>query len=512
MLRLMIAAMIVVPTLGMPAPTAAATCERLSALSLPNATITAASSVTSGAFTIPASTVVPNQAAAGREISGLPPFCRVAATLTPSRDSDITIEVWMPLSDWNHRFLGVGNGGRSGAISYGAMVPALKAGYAVTSTDTGHQSAGNDAAWAMGHPEKQIDFGYRAVHEMTVRAKAIVEAFYGAAPQHAYWNGCSSGGKQGLKEAQEFPEDYDGIVAGAPANAWTRLSTSMIAVAQVAAAPGGAIPETKYPLIHRAVLQQCDRLDGVEDGLLENPARCPFNPGVLQCKDGDSPTCLTGPQVATLKRAYAPTRSAGGGTVFPGLAMGGERGWGRLPQPFAIGESHYKYVVFADPAWDFRTFDVDRDLAKADAIDRTVGHLNATDPNLDAFRKRGGKIIQYHGWNDQQISPQNSIDYHETVVSRLGDRHDADEFYRLFMVPGMMHCRGGEGATDRFDALAAVAEWVEHGIAPSTINASSVKDGSVKRTRPLCPYPLVARWSGSGNPDEASTFACVADR
>jgi feruloyl esterase len=421
--------------------------------------------------------------------------------------------------------MAVGNGGWSGSINYAQMVPILERGYAVASTDTGHQSSGQDARWAMGHPERQIDFGYRAVHEMTLRAKEIQHAFYGDAPRFAYWNGCSSGGKQGLKEAQRFPTDYDGIIAGAPANYWTHLVTHILGVARAVRIPATLIPASKYPLIHDAVLRQCDALDGVKDGLLEDPRRCKFDPAVLQCQGADDPTCLTSPQVAALKHVYTPARGVRGIEIFPGLAVGGELGWGTLPQPFGIAESHYKYIVFSDPNWNFQTLDVDRDLAKADTIDAAVGQFNATDPDLSAFRQRGGKILQYHGWNDQQIAPENSVNYYESVVTRIGNRRATEEFYRLFMVPGMMHCQGGEGATDQFDQISAIEQWVEHGAAPDRIVASHVKEGANRlgrnaqqtvvavgadRTRPLCPYPQVAAYKGTGDTDEAANFICKA--
>jgi feruloyl esterase len=434
----------------------------------------------------------------------------VAARLTPSADSDIRIEVWMPLSGWNGKFMAAGNGGFSGAIAPFVMAPLLMRGYAVAATDTGHQSNGGDASWALGHPEKQIDFGYRAVHEMTLQAKTIVAAFYGATPRYSYWNGCSSGGKQGLKEAQRFPDDYDGIIAGAPANYWTHLMASFMSVAQVVRKDEASlIPQSKYALIHDAVMAKCDALDGVKDGLLEDPRRCQFDPSVLACNGPDAPTCLTPQQVTSLKAVYAPVRSARTGhEVYPGLSVGSERGWDNVPQPFAIGETHFKFIVFGDANWNFRTFDLDRDLEKAEAVDGAVGQFTAIDPDLSAFKRRGGKLLQYHGWNDQQISAQNSVNYYSSVVSHFGKQADVDDFYRLFMVPGMMHCRGGDGATDQFDAIAALERWVERREAPAMIRASHLSNGSADRTRLLCPYPQTARWTGSGSTDDASNFAC----
>ena len=500
---------VVVSAQGSPGDTSA--CQQLARLSLPNTKITLAQPVTTGTVTLPAAPVATGSPAGPpRTFADLPAFCRVAATLMPTIDSDIKIEVWLPLVDWNRKFMAAGNGGWNGSVNYAQMVPILRRGYAVASTDTGHQS-GQEASWAMAHAEKQIDFGYRAVHEMTLQAKAIVNAFYGAAPRYAYWNGCSSGGKQGLKEAQRFPADYDGIIAGAPANYWTHLVSQILGVAQAVRTDASTrIPPSKYPLVHDAVLKQCDARDGVTDGLLENPRTCVFDPALLQCKGADAATCLTAPQVASLKRVYAPARNSMGSEVFPGLAVGGELGWGDLPQAFPIADSHYKYIVFGNPNWDFQTLDLDRDLVTADRIDSEIGQFNAIDPDLAAFQQRGGKILQYHGWNDQQIAPQNSINYYESVVASVGSRRVVEEFYRLFMVPGMMHCQGGEGATDQFDKIAALEQWAERGIAPNKIIASHVKDGTVVRTRPLCPYPLIATWSASGNADDAANFICKA--
>ena len=417
----------------------------------------------------------------------------------------------MPTSGWNGKFMGVGNGGFSGAIRYDSMAQALKRGYATSSTDTGHSSGGADASWALGHPDKQIDFGYRAVHEMTVKAKAIVAALNSTAPRLSYWNGCSSGGKQGLKEAQSFPDDYDGIIAGAPANYWTHLTAQIVFLGQVVRKDAASqIPQSEYPLIHEAVLNQCDLQDKVKDGLLEDPRQCKFDPSVLLCKSGDAATCLTAAQVNSLKRVYAPARNPHTGQeVYPGLSVGGELGWAALPQPFAIGETHYKYIVHQDPNWDFSAFDLDKDVAKADAIDSDVGHFNAINPDLSAFKKRGGKLIQYHGWNDQQISPQNSVNYYETVMKHFGNQSQVNDFYRLFMVPGMMHCRGGIGATDQFDLVAALEEWVEKHQAPDRIVASHVTNGVADRTRPLCPYPRAAQWKGAGSTDDYNNFQCV---
>jgi feruloyl esterase len=485
---------------------AGASCESLQALKLDHTTITLAQSVAAGALKSPAS--VRPVAAGDPAYNDLPAFCRVAATIRPSSDSEIKVEVWLPES-WNGKFMGIGNGGWSGAISYQTMTGPVARGYATASTDTGHEGSGSDASFALGHPEKLTDFGYRAVHEMTVKAKAIVAAYYGRAPTLSYWNGCSSGGKQGLKEAQKFPTDYDGIIAGAPANYWTHLVSGVIWAAQAAHKDQpGNLPSDKLKLLHNAVLNACDALDGVKDGVLEDPTRCKFDPKVLECKGGEESGCLTAPQVAAALKIYGPAvNPRTKQQIFPGKSPGSELGWDPINglQPFPIANSHFRFVVFQDPNWDYRTLDFDRDVARADELDG--GLINATDPNLRPFFSHGGKLIQYHGWNDQQISPLNSINYYQSVQKALGDK--LADSYRLFMAPGMNHCRGGDGP-DRFDMIKALEKWVEAGTAPDRIVASHVKDGKIERTRPLCPYPQVARYNGAGSTDDAANFRCAA--
>lgn len=491
------------------AQSAPISCERLAALALPETTITSAA-VAAGTFTLPSGGPPGAALGGGRGFTDLPDFCRVAATLAPSKDSNIRVEVWLPASGWNGKFLGVGNGGWSGAIGYGALANALRHGYASASTDTGH--SGSTASFALGHPEKLIDFGYRAVHDMTVRAKEIIAAFYGNRPRLSYWSGCSSGGKQGLKEAQRFPDDYDGIVAGAPANFWTHLMTSGLWVAHTTLTdPARYIPREKFALIHKAVVDACDAADGVRDGVLEDPTRCRFDPKVLQCAGDEGPACLTPPQVESVRKMYTPvTNPRTGQQIFPGLAFGSELGWAAMaggPAPFSISVEHFKYVVFKDPSWEFRSFDFDRHVALADELDQ--GLLNATDPDVKKFVGRGGKLLLYHGWSDQLISPQNTIDYYRSVMSTLGGAPNTAGAVRLFMVPAMAHCAVGEG-TSSFDTLSAMERWVEQGKAPDQIVASHLTSGVADRTRPLCPYPQVAQYKGTGSTDEAASFACKA--
>jgi len=481
---------------------AAALCESLSSSTLPNTTITEAQTVPAGGFTPPTT-----GGAATQGFANLPAFCRVAATLKPSSDSDIKMEVWLPASGWNGKFQAVGNGGWAGSISYPAMSAALRRGYATSSTDTGH--TGDGGSFALGHPEKVIDYAYRSEHEMTVKAKAIIAAYYGNGPTLSYWNGCSAGGKQGLKEAQRFAEDFNGIIAGAPAINWTGRAAQALWVSQaVHKDEASFIPSSKFPLIHNAVLAACDAADGVKDGVLEDPTRCKFDPKVLECTGSDGPTCLTTAQVEAARKIYsAATNPRTKQVIFPGHQPGSELGWTTMagPRTFATGTDHFKYVVFQDPNWDERTFNFDSDYARALAED----NINALDPNLKPFLARGGKLLQYHGWSDPQISPGSSVDYYKSVLETLGGAKAVADSYRLFMVPGMAHCGGGDG-TSTFDMLSALEQWVEKGTAPEQILASRVRDGKVDRTRPLCPYPLVATYKGTGSTDDAANFVCKA--
>jgi feruloyl esterase len=486
---------------------AAASCESLKSLTLTGATITRAEPVAAGQFTLPEGSTRPGQPPPN--LSRMPGFCRVAATLAPSSDSDIKMEVWLPSEGWNGKFQAVGNGGWNGNIVYGSLARALEHGYATASTDTGHE--GGTGKFALGHPEKLIDFGYRAVHEMTVKAKAIIAAYYGDGPKLSYWNGCSSGGKQGLKEAQRFPADYDGIVAGAPANNWTNQMSQGIWIAQfVHKSEASFIPPSKYPLIHKAALEACDALDGVKDGLIEDPRRCHFDPKVLACKGEESADCLSAAQVETARKMYQPAKiPKTGQEFFPLLEPGSELGWTGLAgaQPFAIPVDHFRYVVFKNPEWDWHAMNFDKDVALAAKMDTDI--INATDPNLKAFFGHGGKLLMYHGWNDQLIAPRNAINYYKSVADTLGGESKIADSMRLFMAPGMGHCSGGEGPF-AFDPMSVIEPWVEKGKAPEQIVAAHITAGKPDRTRPLCPYPQTAQYKGSGSIDDAANFVCKA--
>jgi feruloyl esterase len=488
-----------------PAFGAGRSCESLSSQALPDTTISLAQSVAAGSFVTPA-TQGGRGAAQSEPFRNLPAFCRVSATLKPTSDSDIKIEVWLPASGWNGKFLAVGNGGWGGSISYPAMGEALGRGYATSSTDTGH--TGGSGSFALGHPEKLIDYAYRSEHEMTLKAKAIIAAYYGDGPKRSYWNGCSAGGKQALKEAQRYPEDFDGIIAGAPAADWTGRASASLRVAQaVHKDEASYIPPAKFSLVHNAVLEACDGIDGVKDGVIEDPARCTFDPKVLECKGADLSACLTPPQVEAARTIYSASINPETNREITGLAPGSELGWATWggPQPLAISFDHFKYVVFKDANWDYRTFNPQHDFAVAEQTDGNT--INALDPNLEPFFDRGGKLLQYHGWSDPQISPGNSVQYYKRVADRVGGPDTIQRSYRLFMVPGMAHCGGGEGPNS-FDMVGALEQWVEKGQAPDRIVASRMRDGAIDRTRPLCPYPQVATFKGTGSTDDAASFVC----
>ena len=502
---------------------AATPCADLLKLTLPNTTVTLAATVPAGTFQPPDGPALPN----------LPAFCRVALTLKPSNDSDIAVEVWLPTANWNGKFEGVGNGGFAGAIGYGGLAMAVSHGYATASTDTGHHAGGTDANWALGHHEKIVDFGYRAVHETAEKAKEVVRAFYGDGAKRSYFSSCSNGGRQALMEAQRYPSDYDGIIAGAPANYWTRLMTLAVSNLQATLSDQESyISAAKLPAIEAAALAACDTNDGVKDGVIEDPTQCHLDPSVLLCKGEESNACLTAPQVAALKKIYSGAKTASGEQIMPGFSPGGEAepgGWavwttGEEPRKsalYAFGTQFFSNMVFEDPAWDWKGSSIDRNLKIAD--DKMASLLNSADPDLTKFQARGGKLILYHGWSDAAIPAQSTINYYHSVEKKLGAKQTA-QFVRLYMVPGMEHCGGGAGPNffgqagaplgdSEHDIDAALERWVEQGVAPQTIIASKFKsnnhpESGVARTRPLCPYPQTARYKGSGSTDDAANFVC----
>jgi feruloyl esterase len=544
---------------GQAATSGTHSCEGLAQLELPGAKIILAQAVAAGGFTPPAN-MTPYLVGEPSLYKKLPAFCRLVVDATPSADSSIKIEVWMPVNGsqgggsqngrsqsggsqggaWNGKFRGEGIGGFAGEIDYRQMAIALLRGFATAGTNTGHSAAGTDATWALGHPEKVIDFGYRGIHEMTRVAKAAIKAAYGKDPQYSYFAGCSNGGRQALMEAQRFPDDYDGILAGAPANFWTHLLTKGLADAQATTLdPASYIPSSKLPAIAHAVNAACDAQDGVSDGILNDPRKCRFDPATMLCKEGDSEKCLTAAQASALEKLYDGPNDANGRKIFPGYVPGaeeGSEGWARWitgPAPgqsliFAFTRGYFSNIVYEKADWNDKDANIDQSLQAAD--EKTAQILNATDANLAPFKAHGGKLIIYHGWNDPAISALNTVNYYDEVVSKLG-AEQTKAFTRLYMVPGMQHCTFGSGP-DSFGQLGsggndaqhnaelALEQWVEKGIAPNAIIATKYAgegyagDGrakDVKMTRPLCPFPQIAKYKGKGDTNDARNFVCGAD-
>jgi feruloyl esterase len=483
-------------------------CANLAALTIPGITIKSSTAIAAGPFTPPA---------ANAAIT-LPAFCRVEATARPTSDSDIKFEVWIPPAEaWNGKLEGVGNGGYSGAIGYAAMAAGLRRGYAVVSTDTGH--AGDDMKFGQGHPEKLIDWAYRSIHVMTEASKLIVRDAQGRFADRAYFVGCSSGGHQALSEAQRYPEDYDGIIAGDPANNRIRQTFAFLYswVSTHTADGKPIIPAGKLSLLTKGAVDACDGLDGLKDGIIDDPRRCHFDPAKLSCRNGDDATCLTPAQVEAARKMYEGVKNPRTGEpIFSGWSRGSEgfgesaiQSWRQYvmdpPEPMRVG--FFRYFLFHDPNWDHRTIDIDRDLAYAE---QRLPFMAAVEKDLTPFKKHGGKLLMYTGWADPVVPPQDTVAYYDGVAKAMGGLEKTREFYRFFLAPGMGHCSGGPGPS-QFDALTALEHWVEKGVAPEKLIASHSTSGRVDRTRPLCLYPQVARWKGIGSADEAANFSCVTE-
>lgn len=515
----------------------ASSCQQLQALALPQVTIDSAESVAAGSFIDQNMDWLPP--------AQLPAHCRVRGTIRPSADSDIKFEVWMPASGWNGKLQGIGNGGYAGKINRGGgLVQAVQRGYAGVSTDTGHTGEDAETTWAKGHPEKVIDYAHRAVHLMTVNAKSIVKAYYGAAPKRSYFAACSNGGRQALMSAQRYPDDYDGIIAGAPANDWTGLMFGFIWNTQAQlASPAGFIPASKSAAVQQAVLAQCDRLDGVPDGVIGAPRSCNFDPRRLLCKGQDSDACLTAPQIDTLQRIYRGPHTSKGLRLFsgftPGVEVGvlpgsGWDGWVFGDEAGNAIQAHFalntmRNVFGKGDDWNFGSFDFDREPPAL--VEKYAPILSATDPDLSRFVDRGGKLILFHGWADAAIPPLNTVKYYESAVATMGAKK-SDSSLRLFMVPGLQHCFPGVGAWNigglsaaaqpadpATDLSAALERWVEQGVAPQSVRALEPKDplaglfdarrGEVVTSALVCAWPKRAKWNGSGRTSDAANYACV---
>jgi feruloyl esterase len=484
-------------------------CEDLKSAAIAHTTIHSATSVGAGAFT-----TAPNPIGPPADYSKLPAFCRVIGSIAPTPDSDIRFELWLPAENWNGKFVQTGNGGAAGAILYFPMAEPLARGYAVANTDTGHQGDDADFAWAVDHPEKLTDYAYRAVHELTIVGKALTTARYAMAPRKSYWDGCSTGGRQGLKEAQRFPDDYDAIIAGAPANNWSPLLALSISIQRSLESDGLGVD--KLGILKEAAIAACDARDGVKDRVISNPRQCPFDPSVAQCKPGQAEGCLTSKEVAAAKRIYAGVVDKSGGVRIPGTGPASEPVWAAYASGFAIGTSYFRHVVARDPNWNPAAFDVDADLARAEQTDGGA-HL-AMDPDLSAFIGRNGKLLLYHGTTDGLIPYGNTVNYYNSVVDRLGADKVRDHV-KLYLVPGMDHCYGGEGAF-AIDWLTALEQWAENGKTPGALPAVHPADAPVPPnappspgksfTRPVCAYPYVATYNGRGDTTDAVNFLCVS--
>ncbi|HEU4687404.1 MAG TPA: tannase/feruloyl esterase family alpha/beta hydrolase [Vicinamibacterales bacterium] len=483
--------------------TSSSSCEALAALALPQAKVSKAQFVAAGALTIP------NAGRGAALYSQLPALCRVAAVLTPSRDSGIQMEIWLPAENWNGKFLAVGNGGWAGTISFDAMAAGLRRGYATASNDTGHSDPG--AQFALNN-DKLIDFAYRAMHEMTVQSKAIVAAYYSRPPRLSYYQGCSTGGRQGMMAGQRYPEDFDAIIAGAPVYNMVHLNVSQTALqVQMLRNPETIIPANKVALMANAAVAACDASDGVKDNIINDPRSCRFDPGVLACKGGDAEDCLTSAQVASARQFYMPVKTKSGNVVYPGRSPGVESGYAaRIPVPGKpmnpLWSDMPRFVGHRDANWDVMSFDLDTDLALAL---KNASFVEASNPDLSQFKARGGKLLLWHGWADPGPAPENTINYYTQAAKAGGG--SPDDWMRLFLMPGVAHCGGGVGP-DQADFLAAMERWREQGVAPGQITASRNpgRGGLTPMSRPLCPFPQVAKYKGTGSTDEAGNFSCSA--
>jgi feruloyl esterase len=486
----------------------AATCESLSSVSIPNTTIDKTELVAAGALPAP-----PGRGGGegGRpRFDDLPAFCRVAATSRPTSDSEIKIEVWLPVVDWNGKLRGTGNGGLGGGagVGVGALAAGIRGGYATVGSNTGHDG---DASYALNHPEKIIDFGYRSAHEMTVAAKALITAFYSIGPMLSYMAECG-GSIAALSEAQRYPADYDAIAAGGFGADLTHHTAGQLWIWQATHKDAASyIQPEKYPALHQAALDKCDAADGVKDGVISDPAHCNFDPVVIQCKGADGPNCLTAPQVEAARKIYAgPKNPRTGKQVFSPLYPGSELGWAQLagPRPLGIATDFYKYFAFKDPNWDVNTrpINFDSDIDLADKPENLP--VDAMDPDLRRFMGRGGKLLLFNGWNDTSIPPGVAVDYYKAVRAKTGAKTVADDM-RFFMVPDMGHCPGTNGADAyNFDSLNLIVDWRENNKAPDQLVATHFKDGKSAGTRLACRYPEVSTYKGSGSPDDAANFTC----
>jgi len=498
------------------APAQARDCSDMTHVALANGTVTAATLVDPGAFQPPAG-FGPPPGIAGQAFRALPAFCRVQATLTPTPDSNIRVEIWLPAAGWNGRLVGIGNGIWAGSISYSEMGAALTRGYAAVATDTGHIGNGLTAEWAVGHPEKLADFGYRAIHLMTVTAKQAIRDYYGKAATFTLWNSCSTGGRQGLMAAARYPQDFDAVSSMAPANPMTDLMTqSMWAGYQAKRTPASALTPPLLDFVHKAAVAQCDILDGVADGLIGRPTACRFDPARLGCKPGQTGLCLNPDQVATMQALYAGVVDRKTGKhLLPGWPVGSERQLAVLMmgnEPFPVATDYFRLLVHGgEPGWDWKAMDYAREMQAARDYGARI--LNVAPADLRPFFARGGRLLLSHGWSDGLIPANNSVLFYQGLLATIPPATAAKQL-RLFMVPGMDHCGGGDGASS-YDTLGTIDAWVSGGPAPDRIIATRGPSSPTHApalpplSRPLCPFPQIARYKGAGSKDDAANFTCA---
>jgi len=491
---------------------AATSCETLASIALPHANITAAESIAAGGFKLP----TPPAGGRAPSFNDVSAFCRVAATVKPSSDSDIKIEVWLPASGWNGKFQPSGNGCFGGALNYGAMADRLRTGSATAGTNGGHDSnagcAAGAGAFVFGHPEKLKDFAERSFHEMTVDAKALIAAYYGNGPKLSFMDECGGGSRQALTEIQRFPEDYDAVAAGGLDGHSTHHVLGQLWVWQATHRDEASyIPPAKYPIIHQAALEACDARDGVKDGVISDPTRCKFDPGVLECKGPDAANCLTVPQVEAARKIYtAPTNPRTKQQLFGPLLPGSELGWAAQagPLPFGYGADFFRYLVFKDPNWDPKTrpINFDSDAKAADAPDNLI--LNANNPDISKFIARGGKLFVIGGWADTGIAPFSNTEYYESMVAKIGAKKMKDAV-RFYMVPDMGHCPGTAGPSAYYaDTFHIIQDWKEKGQAPDQLTMTHYVNGKEDRRVLVCQYPQMAAYKGTGDINDPANYSC----
>ncbi len=513
-----LAALLSLPLIALTAA-AQTTCDQLK-LSLPNTTIISIDFIKEGPFQAPSVAPDPNAPAAAPARGGrggrggaapvarsVPSYCRIQMVLAPSSDSHIEASVFLPTETWNGKLQIVGNGGWAGSISYPAMAAALREGYATASNDTGHRAndAGGGGMFALGHPEKLTDFSYRAMHETVVKAKAITAAFYGRGPKYSYYNGCSTGGRQGLIELIRFPEDFDGAAVGAPANPHIHLHASGVERSLELMKNNAPLTQAKVDTLHKSVMDACDALDGVKDDIISNPEKCHYDPAQLLCKAGaDAPNCLTEAQLNTVKIVMGDVKTKKGEMVWTGYPVGTELQMNSLRNvptgPGGVWDV-IRIVGHQDKDYDWRNFDFDAELANSDKVG-----MDVLTYDLSAYKAHGGKLLLYHGWADSTIPPGHTVEIYKEALKSMGNKKQ-DDWFKLYMEPGMAHCGGGNGP-NQFNKMGVIERWRESGEAPQAILAERVTGTTVDMTRPLCPYPQVAVYKGVGSTNDAASFSC----